>query len=55
MIPKLYSERSEESTAADVMPRAYAWILRCAQNDKPVVTEIRVAVRTAGGCVLSFS
>jgi hypothetical protein len=33
-----HSERNEESTAANVMPRTHAWILRCAQND--TLTEV---------------
>jgi hypothetical protein len=28
-----HSERSEESTATNVMQRTNTWILRCAQND----------------------
>src|SRR5207253_417280 len=29
------SERSAESTACNLLPRVNAWILCCAQNDKP--------------------
>src|SRR5258708_14559646 len=36
----LHSDRSEESTAASVVPSSGAWILRCAQDDNGTIDDV---------------